>query len=438
MSNERLPVRGVPDLAAWGPIVNKWANLEHNADGTHRAGASDVTYGLADLSAPTVLPTADLGFYECGGSYCYVNESMYSVLKALETSPAVDGIPAGRTTRAPLYSTTYNTFMESHDDGQTSSNGDPAFDTDSDISVSAMCVHSVNQMLGDIWLKHSGSTIVDGFGAQIPNLSDRNYQLYSGIQLRHRCARLGIRALRFDTVNTHITDLGGIGYFPDGITSEAQWENEYLMPYVRNVFPMLRAAGIKVWVNGGAWSGDYHEEGSQNRGDSELRYINMMHPYVDGFMHENAMQGADTIPYDDSIFVSGVAANSYKSWGRHWIRVPQLISALGKGYIQFVYNYNAGQSYRTSRALMLMGWGGDTPFATLCTANDWLTADKWIHGRPIEWPYRNPGGAYILRRKFMYGTVVWNGDPTTAHSAGDAGATNVPARDAKFFPGEWF
>lgn len=313
------------------------------------------TCGYVDWSAsPTTFPTNAFAYAGVSGG-AYADETAAATLEALTTI------------RETLV---YKSVHQIQSVAGTAGT-DPAFDWLSDNSASALRQQFIENVFADtLYLTEGAVVYTDSFGCKQLNLSMKNAQLYCAIALRATCRRLGATSLFIDTFSDSIygpagvAALGGISSLPDQVTSDQVWEDYFVLPFAAAVFPALRADGIRIIINGGGYRQGAHlgSEGSYDRGDSRMRWMEQMAPFVDGFAHEFPFEGSDDDPLEDSIAVTGTAL-TYKSWLSYNDRIPAKAEALGKGYYQFVSG--TAQNLRYSHASALLAWNGTVPFATM-------------------------------------------------------------------------
>lgn len=327
--------------------------------------------GVADWAPTTVFPSSTYGWGGVSG-YAFVNESAYDTLNG---SPGWEYL-------------VYKSGHEIADGGETGSTN-PEKDLGSDASRSVLTKASIVALIGagilpaSVILEASGVDIVDSFSCNLADLSNPNLQKCHAQALISFAWRNGVKRIFMDTYNDTIIGTGNLGVLPDGVQSERDWEERYAMPYARNVFRAVRRAGIQIYVNGGGSVDSYNNiGGSENRGDATLRWWYRLRNEVDGFCHEYAFEGADSDPFDDSIHVTGAAANSFRSWLRYYMRLPAFCQYENKGYVQFVVSwqgYTTGTNGANSTTINI-----DPTYTT--TLAKWPTAGTvYINGETITY-----------------------------------------------------
>lgn len=449
-----IPGANMSSIVAADDVANERMTLTFNAaagsggtvSNAYRKRPTSKNVGFWDWGSPTIFPSVSAGYGYAGGSgYSFVSEGAASTIQ----------------TQGYDQYHVYKTFYEANSLAgavPSRSNGyesapfslyQPELETASDILNVLLRQEWFNAVwpTGEGLLKKAGADLIAPlYGTTVPNLGREDVRRALARAAIAQARRMGFRDFFFDTVNTHVTDLGGMTSRPDGVWSEQDWEMRFFRPAVRDICLKIKQAGLGVTVNGNSWGSvqngsDTGYPDNYDRGDPRQRHYRFLSDYVTGVCTEYYAQGVDNEPLNDMIGADpSNGAINYKSWWRFHLSEVGAAQAAGLDFYGVVYpSATRGQSYRFSRGTMLLTWDGYSRQVMVAfqdsTAADTTPSFLYDPGyplRPCVWLYGT--NEYLWKRWFDNGTLILNSGPTASITYA---GKSVPAMDAIFYPGEW-
>lgn len=217
------------------------------------------------------------------------------------------------------------------------------------LSISASCVPFMASR--PEWIAQKNGKPLEAYDSQLNDLvyvaalGNTAYQNQCANNINSSLKALGLKAVYIDNCYGYVTGVSKGNVLPDGITSDQQWRDTQVIPWIINTLSQVVAAGNYVFI----LVGDYPETGEYyDGGDPMVRYINQLvaaekaanKVAFHGILNEFFMQRAD----NNAPYHSG--GGTWDGNAPSWQRLVKTAQDLGKDFHGLTYSEPTGKALR--------------------------------------------------------------------------------------------
>lgn len=212
------------------------------------------------------------------------------------------------------------------------------------VNLSASCVNYKNAK--PEWIAKYNGQPLEAYNSKpgdqvfVAQLGNTAYQNQCAANINETLRAYGLKHVYIDNCYGHVTGVSKNNVLPDGITSDAQWRDTQVVPWIINTLSQVVAAGNYVFI----LVGDYPQAGETgidyNDATVMSRYIKQLvnaekaagKPAFNGVLNEFFMQRAN----DNMPFHSG--GGTWDGNAPNWQGLVKLVEGLGKDFHGLTYD----------------------------------------------------------------------------------------------------